>query len=135
MSKAKLSVVEVVLSALAWMGYAQAQVGAVVPEGRDGRVASLSKQLRWRDEAGMRQYLLTRDDLTQRLLAEIDGFVTGSFRPGAVAADRVSAGLDTLLGYARGGMFHNVAFLTRPGDVQYLIVGVELWRGPEACRS
>ncbi len=99
---------------------------------RASRIASLSNQLRWHDEVGRQRYAAARDGLTRQILNEIDGFISDSFRPDNATADQVKSGLDTVLGKKQGDRRNNFAFLLDLPSGQFLIAGVELWRGGEA---
>ena len=117
----------VALACAGWLLGQQRETAALT---HAARIADLAKHLRWHGQAEGREYVRIRDDVTSNLLTEIDGVVTDSFRPG-VQPGQVRSGLDALLGYKEGDGFHNVAFVADIAGEQYLIVGVELWRGPE----
>jgi hypothetical protein len=94
----------------------------------------LSSQLRWKDAASHKEYLARRDDVTRRLLKEIDGFVTDSFQPGTATPDHVKAGLKLLLGHLdhSESYMSNAAIPVTLPKGRFLIAGVELLRGGTA---
>jgi len=59
------------------------------------------KRLRWHDEASFREYERTKDELTLRVLEEVDSFVGEAFLPRLTTADQVRLALDALLGTKR----------------------------------
>jgi hypothetical protein len=95
-------------------------------------IRSLSKQLRWHDESDREEYLRTRDEATQRLLGDVDGFVMESFQPDTSTADLMKAGLDALLGYRKGDSMKNEAFSASLPTGRFLIIGVDLRCGGPA---
>lgn len=99
---------------------------------RVGRIGSLSRQLRWHDEASARSYRATRDDVTRRLMSEIDGFISDNFNASSATPQQVGNGLDSVMGYGRGDWRHNVAFSMRFSGSNFLVVGIEVGRGGDA---
>ncbi len=109
----------------------QAQQGAAAKR-HAAVVAKLSKQLRWNDEPSHQRYLAARNQATQQLLSEIDGFISDNFQPGTATADQVKAGLDILLGYNNKSGGNNFAFSVSLPSGKFLVAGVEIWRGGRA---
>lgn len=96
---------------------------------RATRVGALSGQLHWHDEAGRKRYEAVKDQVTQTLLSEIDGYIGESFDPRSATAEQVQKGVDAFLGYREGGLFNNIVFLADLPDGHFLIIGIEIWRG------
>jgi hypothetical protein len=110
---------------------AQDQPREVQPD-HAAMVRTLSDQLRWHDEAGSKQYDTVKDDLTRRLLDEVDAYIADSFDASSATAAQVKAGLDALLGIKEGGLTNQFAFTANLPSGHFLIVGVELLRGGQA---
>jgi hypothetical protein len=70
-----------------------------------------------------------KDQVTQTLLSEIDGYIGESFDPRSATAEQVQKGVDAFLGYREGGLFNNIVFLADLPDGHFLIIGIEIWRG------
>ena len=133
MSSAKRILTVLAACQILWLPTANAQAPQqTTPASHADAVARLSKQLRWHSEAESKQYDAVRDQVTQQVLGEIDGFISDNFHPGTATADQVKAGLDGLLGYKLGGVIYNVAFLANLPSGKFLIAGIELWRGGRA---
>ena len=113
---------------------AQTQAGDALTN-HAAKVGALSAQLRWRDEAGMKQYDAVKDDVNRRILSELDGFISDNFQATSATADQVVAGLDGLLGRSDGDVTHNVAFSANLPSGRFLIIGIELRRGGEAINE
>jgi hypothetical protein len=86
------------------------------------------KDLRWHDKDSHELYLKIRDERTNRLLSELDGFIAENVSPRATAA-AVTTGLDSLLGYKKGDLPHGAAFFPNLPGGQFLVIGVEVRRG------
>jgi hypothetical protein len=100
-----------------------------VPGKRVESIRDLSNQLRWHGEDGHNEYERTKAAVTERLLEQVDGFVVDNFLPGRATADSVREGVDDLLGRKKGDGIHDVAFSANLPAGNFLILGVELWRG------
>ena len=88
-------------------------------------ITTLSGQLRWHDDAELKQYKSTKDARTDRLLSKLDGFISDTVQPGTATADQVRQGLDTLLGRKQGELVHNMAFFASLPRGHFLITAVE----------
>lgn len=101
------------------------------------RTRALLEKLHWHDDLSQSRYLATKDDVTQSLLKEVDGYITESFQPKASTVDRIRAGLSAALGSNTGNDVSRSKAVTRvdlpPG--RFLIVGIELWRGGPAIEE
>lgn len=99
------------------------------------QVRALAEQLRWRTESGRKRYEAEKTELTHNVLSEIDQYIKEKFVPGAATAEQVQSGLNDLLGYTKGLGVQNVAFVANLPKGDFLIVGVELWRGGAAINE
>jgi hypothetical protein len=99
------------------------------------RVRVLAEQLRWRTESGRKRYEAEKTELTHNVLSEIDHYINERFVPGSATVEQVQSGLNHLLGYTKGLGIHNVAFFANLPKGDFLIVGVELWRGGPAINE
>lgn len=99
-----------------------------VPSERASNVARLLKDLCWHDKDSHEQYLKIRNERTNRLLGELDGFIAENVSPRATAV-AVTTGLDSLLGHKKGDLLHSAAFLVNLPGGQFLVIGVEVTRG------
>jgi hypothetical protein len=125
------------ISALCFLLVGAATSLAQEARARTDRVAAargLSSQLRWKDASSHKQYLARRDDVTRRLLKEVDGFIADSFQPGTATPDHVKAGLKLLLGHLdhSESYMSNAAIPVTLPKGRFLIAGVELLRGGTA---
>ena len=101
------------------------------PSDHASNVSRLLKDLRWHDLASHEQYLKIRNERTNRLLSELDGFIAENVSPRATAAS-VTTGLDLLLGHKNGDLLRSAAFLLNLPGGHFLVIGVEVTRGGEA---
>lgn len=92
------------------------------------RIKTLSEQLRWRKGGDLKQYESIKDDVTKKLVGEIDAYITDSFTSDSTVGE-VKTGLDTVLGRKDGDDMHNLVFSTNLAGCQFLIVGIELLGG------
>ncbi len=93
----------------------------------------MAPHLLWHDEASHEAYLITRERVTKRIFAEIDGFIGDSFRPESITTAQVAKEIDELLGYSKKtDVFKTSTFRVDLTSGNYLIVGIELWAGGEA---
>jgi hypothetical protein len=130
MSSAKRILIVLAACQILWLPTASAQAPRqTTPASRADAVAKLSKQLRWNDEPSHQRYLAARDQVTQQLLGEIDGFISDNFQPSTATAAQVKTGLDSLLGYKAGDVMRDVSFSVGLPRGRFLIAGIELWRG------
>ena len=102
---------------------------------RGAQIRALAEQLRWRTENGRKRYEAEKAELTLNVLAEVDQYITETFVPGSVTAEQVQSGLNDLLGYTKGLGIQNVAFLANLHKGDFLIVGIDLWRGGAAINE
>lgn len=107
---------------------AQGQV-ITAPTDHTVRVKTLSQQLLWHDESGMKQYDSVKDTVTERLLSEVDGFISDSFNADLATTDQVRAGLRVLLNHKKSDLLHNQVFRVTLPSGDFLIVGIEIQRG------
>jgi hypothetical protein len=99
-----------------------------VPSDRASNVSRLLKDLRWHDKDSHEQYLKIRNERTNRLLSELDGFIAENVSPRSTSA-AVTTGLDSLLGHKKGDLPHSAAYLVNLPGGQFLVIGVEVTRG------
>lgn len=99
------------------------------------RIRALEKQLRWQTDSGQKRYEAEKTELTQSVLSEIDQYISETFVPGSATAEQVQSGLNKLLGYEKGLTVQNVVFLANLPKGNFLIVGIELWRGGSAINE
>ena len=122
------------LAVILWMTFvsaASAQTNPLVAKTHADNIVEYLRQLRWRDQESGRRYVANRDDVTRRVLAEVDAVVTESFSSDT-AAPAVKDTLDRLFGYDKGMLASNSAFLAGLPTGRFLIVGIEVPRGGEA---
>lgn len=120
---------------LAAQGHIAAAQQAEAQTDHAARIKALSEQLRWHDEAGQSQYEGVKDAVTRSLFSEIDGYISDAFQASSATAEQVRAGVDALLGRKEGDDLHDVAFLADLPGGNFLIVGIELWRGGTAINE
>lgn len=96
------------------------------------KIKALVQQLRWRDEAGLERYESTKDRITSEILSDVDGFISDTFKPSSATLEFVRAGLNALLGYKSGDIWHNTAYAVDLAQGHFLIAGVELSGGSDA---
>jgi hypothetical protein len=102
---------------------------SISPTSRADLVAKLLKELRWQDREGLDRYLTVREDLTERVLREIDGYVSETV-PNRNATLDLSKRLDRLLGHVgRDDTSGSVVFTVNLPIGRFLLVGVEVPRG------
>jgi hypothetical protein len=99
------------------------------------QIRTLAKQLRWQTESGRKHYEAEKAELTRNVLSEVDQYITETFVPDSVTAEQVQSGLNNLLGYTKGLGIQNVAFLANLPKGDFLIVGIDLWRGGAAINE
>jgi hypothetical protein len=95
---------------------------------RTAKLESLSKALRWNDEASRLRYHSVSHDLTRQVTAEIDGFIVDNFKP-AVKPGEVNAALKKLLAdFASPGAGANTVFSVDLPSGHFLLAVIDLLR-------
>jgi hypothetical protein len=102
---------------------------------RGARIRALAEELRWRTEYGRKRYEAEKSELTHNVLSEIDQYITETFVPGSATAEQVQSGLNDLLGYTKGQGIQNIAFPANLPKGDFLIAGIDLWRGGAAINE
>jgi hypothetical protein len=51
------------------------QTNSTMVQQQSERIAGLSTQLRWRSEPERQRYLANKDEMTERVFREVDGFI------------------------------------------------------------
>jgi hypothetical protein len=100
---------------------------------REDIVAQLLKELRWKDDASSERYSRVRDEVTARVLREIDRYVSETAVPGNPASLELRERLDRLLGHiGRDDTRGTIEFSVNLSNGRFLLIGVEISRGGRA---
>jgi hypothetical protein len=113
---------------------------AAAPIDRADNVAHLLGELLLHDSygPGLGRYRQTRDDVTRRVLDEVDAFVTENFSPSTTSLPEMKARLNVLLNHVPHGRQHASAFSVSLPSGRFLVIGVEVKRldlPKTRCRS
>jgi hypothetical protein len=128
--RARQSLAALVMCLLVFAHVARAQSPDPTPTtNRTNAVARQLKELRWSTSEGHDAYLQIKDNITKRLLTEVDGFIAETFSPRSTTTVQVKAGLDALLDHKKGSTLESVAFQVNLPTGRFLLIGVEIVRG------